>query len=99
MTAPTIDRPVLTDATLDEFARRAPVYDRENRFFSDVFEEIRKSGYLKMAIPKELGGLGMNLSEVCEQQTAAGAPLPGNGSRNKHAYLLDRSCGRHAPHG
>lgn len=87
MTAPTIDRPVLTDATLDEFARRAPVYDRENRFFSDDFEELRKSGYLKMAIPKELGGLGMNLSEVCEQQRRLARRSPATAlATNMHIY-------------
>jgi alkylation response protein AidB-like acyl-CoA dehydrogenase len=43
---------------------RAPIYDRENRFFSEDFEELREARYLEMAIPKEMGGLGMTLADV-----------------------------------
>src|SRR5579859_7128779 len=60
--------PVLSDAILERCHERAPIYDRENRFFSDDFEELKKAGYLTIAVPKELGGLGMSLSEVCRQQ-------------------------------
>ena len=38
---------VLTDEQLERFAERAPVYDRENRFFSEDFEDLRKTGYLR----------------------------------------------------
>lgn len=58
----------LPDHLLKEFAERAPVYDRENRFFGDDFEELRASGYLMMPVPKELGGGGRTLAEVCAQQ-------------------------------
>jgi alkylation response protein AidB-like acyl-CoA dehydrogenase len=64
--------PVLTDEMLDRFAERAPVYDRENRFFDEDFEELRASGYLTMAVPRELGGRGYTLAEVCRQQRRLG---------------------------
>ena len=59
---------LLTEAMLQRFAERAPNYDRENRFFKEDFEEIQRTKYLKMAVPRELGGLGMNLVQVIEQQ-------------------------------
>ena len=36
-------KPVLTDEMLARFDARAPVYDRENRFFQEDFEELRES--------------------------------------------------------
>src|SRR5712691_10960592 len=37
---------VLSDDILARCAERAPVYDRENRFFGEDFEELRQAGYL-----------------------------------------------------
>jgi alkylation response protein AidB-like acyl-CoA dehydrogenase len=59
---------VLTDEALARFWERAPVYDRENRFFHEDFEELQKAGYLTMAVPTELGGRGMSLAEVSQEQ-------------------------------
>ena len=39
---------VLTADILDHCAERTATYDRENRFFSEDFEELRRSGYLLM---------------------------------------------------
>jgi alkylation response protein AidB-like acyl-CoA dehydrogenase len=47
---------VLSDDILTRCAERAPVYDRENRFFTEDFEELRDAGYLCMNIPEALGG-------------------------------------------
>ncbi|MBA2744096.1 MAG: acyl-CoA dehydrogenase family protein [Chthoniobacterales bacterium] len=55
---------ILNDAMLGRFSERAAVYDRENRFFSEDFEELRKAGYLTMAVPKEFGG-GASIVECC----------------------------------
>jgi alkylation response protein AidB-like acyl-CoA dehydrogenase len=44
------------------------MYDQENRFFDEDFVEFREAGYLLMAVPEELGGLGMNLAQVCQEQ-------------------------------
>jgi alkylation response protein AidB-like acyl-CoA dehydrogenase len=59
---------LLPDDMLKRFAERAPIYDRENRFFDEDFEELRDSGYLTSAVPTELGGGGLSLVEVCRLQ-------------------------------
>jgi alkylation response protein AidB-like acyl-CoA dehydrogenase len=59
---------VLSDDILQRCYERAPVYDRENRFFDEDFAELRDAGYLVMAVPEEFGGLGMTLAEVCQEQ-------------------------------
>jgi alkylation response protein AidB-like acyl-CoA dehydrogenase len=61
-------RPILSDEMLGRFERRAPEYDRENRFCTEDFEELRDAGYLTMAVPAELGGRGYNLAQVCSEQ-------------------------------
>jgi alkylation response protein AidB-like acyl-CoA dehydrogenase len=59
---------ILSDALLKTFHNRAPIYDRENRFFTEDFEDLRKTGYLKMAVPERFGGFGMSLAE-CGRET------------------------------
>jgi len=78
---------ILSDEVLGKMRERAPVYDRENRFFSDDFEELRKSGYLNMAVPKEMGGLGYNLAQVGREtrRLAQFAPATALGT-NMHVY-------------
>ena len=55
---------VLTQSLLDRCRERAPGYDRDNKFCLEDFNELKAAGYLKMAIPKEFGGLGMTLAQV-----------------------------------
>jgi alkylation response protein AidB-like acyl-CoA dehydrogenase len=62
----------LTDEMLARFAKRAPQYDRDNAFFADDFEELRQAGYLRIAIPQELGGTGLALADVALQQRRLG---------------------------
>ncbi len=45
---------------LDRCHERAPVYDRENRFFQEDFDELKDAGYLLMSVPREFGGHGRN---------------------------------------
>jgi len=59
---------VLSQELLQRFWERAPQYDRENRFFSEDFEDLRKAGYLTSTVPKELGGGGLDLAEFCQEQ-------------------------------
>ena len=80
---------VLTEQILDDCAARAAGYDRDNRFFTEDFEELRPTGYLLMAVPTELGGLGMTLAEVCQEETPPGSPLAGDRTRPQHARVLD----------
>lgn len=55
---------VLSQPLLTRCRERAASYDRDNRFFQEDFDELKAAGYLRMAIPREFGGFGMNLFEV-----------------------------------
>ena len=54
----------LSEALLEKCRERAPMYDRENRFCQEDLDELKAAGYLRMGIPRELGGFGMTLAEV-----------------------------------
>ena len=78
---------ILTDEMLARFRERAPVYDRENRFFDEDFEDLRGAGYLTCAVPSDLGGSGFSLADVCRAQRrlAYFAPATALGI-NMHIY-------------
>jgi alkylation response protein AidB-like acyl-CoA dehydrogenase len=79
--------PVLTPAMLKRFQERAPMYDRENRFFQEDFDELRDAGYLTMAVPCELGGRGFTLADTCAQQRLLGYHAPATAlAVNMHLY-------------
>jgi alkylation response protein AidB-like acyl-CoA dehydrogenase len=59
---------VLSEALLDNCAGRAAEYDRENRFFFEDLEELRAAKYLLAAVPRDFGGLGLSLSQICQEQ-------------------------------
>jgi alkylation response protein AidB-like acyl-CoA dehydrogenase len=61
-------RSVLSEDLLERCAQRAAAYDRENRFFFEDFEELREAKFLLSAVPKEFGGLGLTLAEICQEQ-------------------------------
>jgi alkylation response protein AidB-like acyl-CoA dehydrogenase len=80
---------VLSDEMLQHCAERAPMYDRENRFFTEDFEELRAAGYLKAPIPTEYGGLGLSLSEVCREQRRLAYHAPATAiALNMHLYWM-----------
>lgn len=81
------DLGVLSNGMLERFAARAPVYDAENRFFTEDFEELREAGYLLLAVPTELGGLGGSLAQVCAQQRRLARRAPATAlATNMHLY-------------
>lgn len=87
MTAPTIERPILSEETLQHFAQRASTYDRENRFFSEDFEELREAGFLKIHVPREMGGLGLTLPETLQHLKAIAYRAPATAlATNMHLY-------------
>jgi len=80
---------VLSEEMLARFRERAPVYDRENRFFSEDFEELRQAGYLLMPIPQEFGGLGLTLAQVCQEQRRLAYHAPATAlAVNMHLYWM-----------
>jgi alkylation response protein AidB-like acyl-CoA dehydrogenase len=52
----------------DTFAKRADKYDWEGRFPLENFEDLRRSGYLSLVIPSDLGGWGASLLDVLHAQ-------------------------------
>jgi alkylation response protein AidB-like acyl-CoA dehydrogenase len=80
---------VLSDALLSRCAERCAGYDRDNRFFEEDFAELKAAGYLTMAVPRELGGGGLTLAQVCREQRrlAYHAPATALGI-NMHVYWV-----------
>jgi len=48
----------------DTFAQRAEIFDRENRFSVENYDDLRESGYLALTVPEQLGGGGAGLFEL-----------------------------------
>src|SRR6478752_194581 len=78
-----------SDEMLKHFAGRVGTYDRENRFFQEDFDDLKRAGYLTINVPKELGGQGFTLAEVCREQRrlAYHAPATALGI-NMHLYWV-----------
>jgi alkylation response protein AidB-like acyl-CoA dehydrogenase len=80
---------VVSQELLDTMRSRAAGYDRENRFFQEDFNDLRAAGYLRMALPKQFGGLDMTLLEVAREtrRVAQYAPATALGL-NMHNYWV-----------
>jgi alkylation response protein AidB-like acyl-CoA dehydrogenase len=86
-TTATARQPILSDEMVLRFGERAPAYDRENRFFQEDFDELRAAGYLKLNVPQDLGGAGLSLAEVAEQQGRLAYRAPATAlAVNMHLY-------------
>jgi alkylation response protein AidB-like acyl-CoA dehydrogenase len=78
---------ILSNELLERCASQAADYDRENRFFYEDFEALRAVGFLRMAIPEELGGYGMSLAEVCQELRRLAYYAPATAiATNMHLY-------------
>jgi len=77
----------LSDELLARFDERAPVYDRENRFFDEDFAELREAGFLDLAIPTEFGGKGYGLDAYSKEMRRLGYVAPATAlAVNMHIY-------------
>ncbi|MGE3270359.1 MAG: acyl-CoA dehydrogenase family protein [Chloroflexota bacterium] len=77
----------LSESIIDRCGERAAGYDRENRFFHEDFEELRQAGYLLLAVPREFGGHGLSLAEVCREQRRLAYRAPATAlATNMHLY-------------
>lgn len=80
---------LLTDEMLARFDERAPQYDRDNRFFTEDFEELRASGYLMASVPPSFGGAGLDLAEVNRLQRRIAYVAPATAvAVNMHHYFV-----------
>jgi alkylation response protein AidB-like acyl-CoA dehydrogenase len=80
---------ILSEDLLHRCAARRAGYDRDNRFFQEDFDELKAAGYLTMAVPRELGGRGLTLAQVCHEtrRLAYHAPATALGL-NMHVYWV-----------
>ena len=94
---------LLPDTLLAACRNRAAAYDRDNRFCQEDFDELNAAGYLKMAVPRELGGLGYNLANVARETRRLASYAPATAlCINMHNYWVgvasdlwrggDKSC-------
>ena len=87
MTTITTTTDLLTDEMLARFDSRAAIYDRENRFFDEDWDELRQSGYLLAAVPTEFGGAGLGLDAVARLQGQLAYHAPATAvAVNMHLY-------------
>ena len=78
---------ILSDAMLKRFAERAPGYDRDNRFFTEDFDEMKRAGYLTCAVPREFGGGGLTFAQVMQEQRRLAYHAPATAlAINMHIY-------------
>ena len=78
---------VLSDELIEACGSRTATYDRENRFFTEDFGQLRAAGYLNMLVPKDLGGHGLSLLEVCKEQERLAYRAPATAlAVNMHLY-------------
>jgi alkylation response protein AidB-like acyl-CoA dehydrogenase len=84
---------ILTDQLMERLRGRAAEYDRDNRFFTEDFAELKAAGYLKAAVPTELGGMGANLADSCRltRRLAHYAPATALGL-NMHTYWVGNAA-------
>lgn len=84
---------VLDEPLLNRFRERAPIYDRENRFFTEDFEDLRAAEYLKIAVPTEHGGLGRNLLEYSREVARLASYAPPTAlATNMHVFWTGLSA-------
>lgn len=80
---------VLTDDLLQRCHERAPGYDRDNKFFTEDFEELKAAGYLVGPVPEEFGGGGLSLAESCLEQERLAYHAPATAlAVNMHLYWV-----------
>jgi acyl-CoA dehydrogenase len=71
-----------------EFAPRAAEHDRDNTFVEENFARMREAGYLRLAVPAELGGLGASMRQVCYAQAELAKHCASTSlAVNMHLYL------------
>jgi acyl-CoA dehydrogenase len=49
-------------------AEHAAAHDRDATFVTEAYDAMRAHGYLALAVPAELGGLGASMRQVCHAQ-------------------------------
>jgi alkylation response protein AidB-like acyl-CoA dehydrogenase len=81
---------------LMRFRGRAAAYDKENRFALEDFDELVGAGFLKMPVPREMGGLGYNLSQTGAELRRLAQYAPATAvAINMHLYWIGVAADLH----
>ena len=80
---------VLTEEMLARFASRAPPTIGTTASCKKISRNFGQRSILLLPLPKEFGGAGMTLAEMCREQTAVGVSRARNCAGSKYAPLLD----------
>ena len=72
-----------------DFAARAERHDREGSFPAENFDDLRREGFLALALPLDLGGRGLSIHDFCllQETLARGCGATALGT-NMHWYNL-----------
>lgn len=86
----------LSDDLLKRCAQRASVYDRENRFCQEDFDELKAAGYLLLTVPPEFGGQGLTLAEMARETRRLAYHAPATAlCLNMHHYWVGLAADLH----
>ena len=87
---------LLPDSLLETFRERAVVHDRENTFPEQDLADLRERGYLRLLVPRELGGLGGSLLEAARVQRRLAGAAPATAlSMNMHLVVTGAALHAH----
>src|SRR5438105_1572700 len=87
MTTVTAPASVLSDELIEACGQRAATYARENRFFTEDFGALPAAGYLNVLVPRDLGGPGLSVAELCKEQERLAYRAPATAvAVNMHLY-------------
>jgi len=76
-----------SDQDYHRFHERAARYDRENRFFDEDLADLRERGYLRAALPADLGGGGLGFAALAREQRRLAYWAPATAlAVNMHLY-------------
>ena len=84
----------LSDSLLQGFSKRVATYDRENRFFTEDFEELKTGRLPDDERSQGTRRAGLVAGRSLPAAAALGLPRAGNGARHQHARVLGRRCRR-----
>ncbi len=78
---------VLDETLLARIGSRAAGYDRDNRFFHEDLVELQQARFLQLAVPPELGGLGLTLPDYVREAARLAYRAPSTAlALNMHIY-------------
>ncbi|MGH8983596.1 MAG: acyl-CoA dehydrogenase family protein [Acidimicrobiia bacterium] len=77
------------------FAPKADEHDRANTWVAENYDVLADAGYLRLAVPEDLGGLGASMRQVCYAQAELARSCGSTAlAANMHVYITLVQCFR-----